>query len=169
MLFRSELLLLTDRNGDGKADERRVVLSGFGTEDTHHTLHTLHWGVDGRLYMSQSIYIHTHMETPWGVVRLNSGGVLAYDPRTERVEVFAKGLVNTWGHQTDMEGQAFLTDGAGGNGISWAFPGATFAPSEGATGTMPSVSAGGYPKFCSLALVRSPLFPADWQIGRAHV
>jgi putative heme-binding domain-containing protein len=159
----TELLLLTDRDGDGKADERRVVLSGFGTEDTHHTLHTLHWGVDGRLYMSQSIYIHTHMETPWGVVRLNSGGVLAYDPRTERVEVFAKGLVNTWGHQTDMAGQAFLTDGAGGNGISWAFPGATFAPSEGATGTMPSVSAGSYPKFCSLALVRSPLFPADWQ------
>ncbi len=159
----TELLLLTDRDGDGKADERRVVLSGFGTEDTHHTLHTLHWGVDGRLYMSQSIYIHTHMETPWGVVRLNSGGVLAYDPQTERVEVFAKGLVNTWGHQTDMEGQAFLTDGAGGNGISWAFPGATFSPSEGATGTMPSVSAGGYPKFCSLAMVRSPLFPADWQ------
>jgi putative membrane-bound dehydrogenase-like protein len=100
----TELLLLTDRDGDGKADERRVVLSGFGTEDTHHTIHALHWGVDGRLYFSQSIYIHSHMETPWGVVRLNSGGVLAYDPRTERVEVFTKGLVNTWGHQTNAEG-----------------------------------------------------------------
>ncbi|MEI6871668.1 MAG: PVC-type heme-binding CxxCH protein, partial [Verrucomicrobiota bacterium] len=80
----TELLELTDTDGDGKADQRRVVLSGFGTEDTHHTIHTLHWGVDGRLYFSQSIYIHTHTETPWGVVRLNAGGVLAYDPRTER-------------------------------------------------------------------------------------
>jgi putative heme-binding domain-containing protein len=159
----TELLLLTDTDGDGKADQRRVVLSGFGTEDTHHTLHSLHWGVDGRLYVSQSIYIHTHAETPWGVVRLNSGGVLAYDPRTERLEVFAKGLVNNWGHQTDAEGQSFLTDGAGGNGVSWAFPGATFAPSEGAKGTMPSVSAGGYPKFCSLEIIRSPMFPASWQ------
>jgi putative heme-binding domain-containing protein len=159
----TELLLLTDTDGDGKADHRRIVLSGFGTEDTHHTLHALHWGIDGRLYISQSIYIHTHAETPWGVVRLNSGGVLAYDPRTEKVEVFAKGLVNNWGHQTDAEGQSFLTDGAGGNGVSWTFPGATFAPSEGAKGTMPSVSPGSYPKFCSLEIIRSPLFPASWQ------
>ena len=159
----TELLELTDTDGDGKADRRRVVLSGFGTEDTHHTIHSLHWGVDARLYFSQSIYIHSHMETPWGVVRLNSGGVLAYDPRTERVEVFAKGLVNNWGHQTDAEGQSFLTDGAGSNGLSWAFPGATFAPSEGAKGVMPSVSGGGYPKFCSLEIIRSPLFPASWQ------
>ena len=159
----TELLLLTDRDGDGKSDEKRVVLSGFGTEDTHHTIHALHWGVDGRLYFSQSIYIHSHMETPWGVVRLNSGGVLAYDPRTERVEVFAKGLVNNWGHQTNAEGQSFLTDGAGSNGLSWAFPGATFAPSEGSTATMPSVSAGSYPKFCSLEFIRSPLFPKEWQ------
>jgi putative heme-binding domain-containing protein len=159
----TELLLLTDTDGDGKADRRRIVLSGFGTEDTHHTLHSLHWGVDGRLYMSQSIYIHTHAETPWGVVRLNSGGVLAYDPRTEKLEVFAKGLVNNWGHQTDAEGQSFLTDGAGSNGVSWAFPGATFSPSEGAKGTMPSVSPGSYPKFCSLEIIRSPMFPAAWQ------
>ena len=159
----TELLELTDKDGDGKADERRGVLSGVGTEDTHHTIHSLHWGVDGRLYFSQSVYIHSHMETPWGVVRLNSGGVLAYDPRSERVEVFSKGLCNTWGHQTNAEGQTFLTDGAGSSGVSWAYPGATFAPFEGSTSTMPSVSAGSYPKFAGLALIKSPLFPADWQ------
>ncbi len=60
----TELLHLTDTDGDGKADERRVVLSGFGTEDTHHILHTLRWGPDGTLYMNQSIYIHSHVETP---------------------------------------------------------------------------------------------------------
>jgi len=159
----TELLLLTDKDGDGKSDERRIVLSGFGTEDTHHTIHTLHWGVDGRLYFNQSIYIHSHMETPWGVVRLNSGGVMAYEPRSERVEVFTKGLVNTWGHQTNNEGQSFLTDGAGSNGISWGFPGSTQAPSEGSTATMPSISSGSYPKFAGLALIKSPLFPSDWQ------
>jgi glucose/arabinose dehydrogenase len=40
----TELLHLSDPNGDGKADARRVVLSGFGTEDTHHTIHTLALG-----------------------------------------------------------------------------------------------------------------------------
>jgi putative membrane-bound dehydrogenase-like protein len=60
----TDLLHLSDTDGDGKADKRRVVLSGFGTEDTHHMLHTLRWGHDGMLYMNQSIYIHSHIETP---------------------------------------------------------------------------------------------------------
>ena len=44
------------------AERRRVILSGFGSEDTHHLLHTLRWGHDGALYMNQSIYIHSHVE-----------------------------------------------------------------------------------------------------------
>src|SRR5690606_10692118 len=71
----TELIHLSDTDGDGRADRRRVVLSGFGTEDTHHLLHTLRWGHDGQLYMNQSIYIHSHVETPYGVVRLNGGGI----------------------------------------------------------------------------------------------
>jgi putative heme-binding domain-containing protein len=159
----TELLYLADTDGDGKADQKRVVFSGFGTEDTHHIVHTLHWGVDGRLYFHQSVYIHTHLETAWGMVRLNSGGVFAYDPRTEKVEVFAKGLWNTWGQQEDDYGQMFLTDGAGSNGISWAFPGAIIAPFEGSRRQMPSISPGAYPKFAGLELIKSPHFPADWQ------
>ena len=50
------------------------MLSGFGTEDTHHNLHTLRWGPDGRLYMNQSIYTRTDTETPRGIVRLKAGG-----------------------------------------------------------------------------------------------
>jgi len=159
----TELLYFEDTDGDGKADTKRIVLSGFGTEDTHHIIHTLRWGPDGRLYFDQSVYIHTHAETPWGVVRLNAGGVLAWDPRTERLEVFDKGLWNTWGHQFDRFGQHFQTDGAGSTGITWSFPGARFAPSEGARRTLPGISPGSYPKFCGLELIYSPHFPADWQ------
>ena len=53
-----------DTDGDGKADKREVILSGFGTEDTHHMVHALRWGPDGLLYFNQSIYIHSHIETP---------------------------------------------------------------------------------------------------------
>src|SRR3954451_11416224 len=63
----TELLHFADTDGDGKADHTRVVLSGFGTEDPHHILHTLRWGHDGMLYFNQSIYIHSHIETPHGV------------------------------------------------------------------------------------------------------
>ena len=145
------------------AGKKRIILSGFGTEDTHHIIHTLRWGPDGRLYFNQSIYIHSHLETPWGMVRMNSGGCLAYDPRTERTEVFAKGWINSWGHAWDRWGQSFFTDGAGGAGINWAFPGATFVTYERARQIVPSVSPGNYPKFCGLEILYSPHFPADWQ------
>lgn len=159
----TDLFRLEDTDGDGKADTRRSVLSGFGTEDTHHTIHTPRWGPDGRLYFNQSIYIHSHIETPHGMVRLNSGGILAYDPRTERTEVHAKGWCNPWGHAWDEWGQEFVTDGAGGQGISWLIPGAMYFTYENARRICPSISPGSYPKFCGLELVRSPLFPADWQ------
>ena len=120
----TELLHLNDTDGDGKADKRRIVLSGFGTEDTHHILHTLRWGPDGLLYMNQSIYIHSHVETPYGVRRLDGGGIWQFRPETMQLEVFARGFVNTWGHDFDRWGQSFATDGAGGEGINYVFPGA---------------------------------------------
>ncbi len=147
----------------GADGNKRIVFSGFGTEDTHHTIHTLHWGADGRLYFNQSVYIHSHIETPWGVVRLNSGGILAYDPKSERLEVFNKGHWNSWGHQMDQWGQSFQTDGAGSTGISWAIPGSVFPAYEGSRRLEPGISPGSYPKFAGLELLASPHFPASWQ------
>ena len=94
----TEIVHLKDTDGDGKADTRRVILSGFGTEDTHHIVHTFRWGEDGMLYFNQSIYIHSHIETPWGPRRLNGGGIWQFRPETMNLEVFARGWVNTWGH-----------------------------------------------------------------------
>ena len=159
----TELLHFKDTDGDGHADVRRTVLSGFGTEDTHHILHTLHWGMDGQLYMNQSIYIHTHTETPNGVVRLNSGGILNLRPDTLELGIHMKGLVNSWGHQFDLYGQSFATDGAGGEGINYIVPQAMYFTYAGARRILGSVSPGSYPKFCSLEILQSPAFPADWQ------
>jgi putative heme-binding domain-containing protein len=162
----TELLHLKDTDGDGKADQKRVVLSGFGTEDTHHILHTLRWGHDGQLYMNQSIYIHSHLETPHGVVRLNSGGTLSLRPPTMEVEVFMKGLVNAWGHHFDEFGQSFATDGAGGappNGIFYIMPGGMYNTYAGARRILTSISPGSYPKLCGLEIIRSEHFPKEWQ------
>jgi putative heme-binding domain-containing protein len=159
----TELLHFADTDGDGKADMRRVVLSGFGTEDTHHNVHTLRWGVDGRLYSNQSVYTRTHAETPHGMVRLGAGGVFRFDPRDHKMEIAFRGFINTWGHQFDDFGQQFFTDGAGFQGISWGVPGATYRTLAPARRELQSVSPGNYPKFCGLEILRSALFPADWQ------
>ncbi|HSI32024.1 MAG TPA: PVC-type heme-binding CxxCH protein [Tepidisphaeraceae bacterium] len=122
----TEILHLRDTDGDGKADESKVLLSGFGTEDTHHIIHTFRWGHDGIFYFNQSVYIHSYVETPWGPRKLRAGGTWAFRPETQRLEVFTRGLINHWGHAWDKYGNSFLTDGAGGEGVNYAFPGACF-------------------------------------------
>src|SRR5271154_5535351 len=94
----TDLLHLSDPKGTGKATRRRVVLSGFGTEDTHHMVHTLRWGHDGNLYFNQSVYIHSHIETPYGVRRLNAGGIWQFRPEKLKLEVYVRGFWNSWGH-----------------------------------------------------------------------
>ena len=159
----TELLHLKDTNGDGKADVRRIVLSSFGTEDTHHNLHTLRWGPDGRLWMNQSIYTRSEIETPHGVVRLRSGGIFRFEPAAQKLEVVFKGWVNAWGHQFDDFGQSFVTDGAGFKGINWGMPGATYFTYARLRRELQSISPGNYPKFASIELIRSQHFPDDWQ------
>ncbi|NQV26431.1 MAG: HEAT repeat domain-containing protein [Rhodopirellula sp.] len=158
----TELVHFSDTDGDGKSDHERVVLSGFGTEDTHHILHTLRWGPDGMLYMNQSIYIHSHIETPYGTRRLNAGGIWQFRPETMELNVFARGWVNTWGHQFDKSGQSFVTDGAGGEGINYVIPGAAYPTAQG----IPRIFHGlnpGSPKYCGLAIVSGRQSPDDWQ------
>ena len=147
---------------DGKAVNRKVVLSGFGTEDTHHILHTLRWGPDSRLYFNQSIYIHSHIETPWGVRRLAGGGVWRFHTPSQRLEVFVKGLVNSWGHVWDDFGQQFGTDGAGGEGINYYFPGAIFVTSPGAERIMQGLNPGS-PKYAGEEVMSGRHLPDDWQ------
>lgn len=153
-----EVLFLRDTDGDDVADERRVVLSGFGTEDTHHLVHTFRWGPEGMLWLNQSIYIHTHLETPYGVRRLLGGGMWHFRPETRRAEVFMKGLVNAWGHAFDTYGQSFMTDGAGGQGINFVFPRSVFLSSPGATRILSGLNPG-QPKHCSLEFLTGRHIP----------
>jgi putative heme-binding domain-containing protein len=160
----TELLHLMDTDGDGKADKRRIVLSGFGTGDTHHLIHTFRWGPAGRFYFNQSIYIYSHIETPSGVKRLEGGGVWQLNPETLDLDVYARGLINPWGLQFDRWGQSFLTDGAGNEGIHYAFPGATFVSSFGPiTGKIIRGLNPGQPKHCGLEIISGRHLPDSWQ------
>ncbi len=153
-----KLEYMVDRDGDLVADERHVILSGFGTEDTHHLLHTLRWGHDGWLYMNQSIYIHSHIETPWGVERLNGGGIWRFHPKTKQLEVVARGFVNTWGTHFDRYGQIFATDGAYGEGINYVFPGSVFVTAVGGTRFLGGLNPGS-PKHCGLEILSGTHWP----------
>jgi hypothetical protein len=163
----TEILFLKDTNGDLKADTREIVLSGFGTEDTHHLVHTMRLGPEGMLYFLQSIYIHSHIETPYGVRRLLGGGVWEFRPETRRLEVISKGLVNPWGFEFDRWGQSFAADGAGSEGVNYIFPGSVFLTSPGASRILHGMSPG-QPKHSGEEIVDDPYWPADWQGSVIH-
>ncbi len=159
----TEVILLRDTDGDGRADDKTIVLSGFGTEDTHHIIHTFKGGPDGCLYINQSVYIHSHIETPFGTRRMLGSGIWQLKQETGQLEMFSLGLVNSWGHAWDRWGQSFQTDGAGGEGIDFTWPGATFVnlPNQ-----RPRILHGlnpGQPKQAGLEIVQSRNFPDDWQ------
>src|SRR4051794_9624400 len=159
----TEIVHFKDTDGDGKADARRVVLSGFGTEDTHHIIHTFRWGHDGIFYFNQSVYIHSHVETPYGPRRLAAGGTWAYRPETQQLEVFTRGLINHWGHAWDRYGDSFFTDGAGGEGVNFGFPGVAFTSlNDRAPRVLPGLNPGS-PKFAGAEVISGRHFPDDWQ------
>jgi putative heme-binding domain-containing protein len=99
------LTFLEDTDGDDRADVHEVVLSGFGTEDSHHSLHDFIWAPDGGLIFRESVFHHTQVETPYGPVRQQNSGWFHYQPRTHRLVSFGSyPSTNPWGVAYDRWG-----------------------------------------------------------------
>ncbi len=158
----TEFLFLPDHDGDDIADGRQVIFAGFGNADVHHTLHGLRWAPWGDLYMTQSIYINSFIDTPHGFRRLNGSGVWQFRPQTHQLEVFSRGLINPWGFAFDEWGQAFATDGAGSSGINYLFPESAHATAVGAPKVLPGLNQG-TPKNTAAEVVYSRHLPSSWQ------
>ena len=159
----TDLLFLKDTDGDGRADGKRVLLTGFGNADVHHMIHGLRWGPGGDLYFSQSIYINSIVETPWGIRRSNGSCVWRLRPETLKLEKYSQGLTNPWGLAFDQTGQTFATDGAGGGGIAHLFPGSAYSTHPYANRQLASLNQGTRPKECGLEYLSGRHLPADWQ------
>ncbi len=100
------LTFLKDTDGDGKADLRRQVLSGFGTEDSHHALHDFIWSPDGDLILRESIFHHSQVETAYGPVRQQNSGWFRFETGPQRLTSFGTyPSTNPWGVTFDDWGQ----------------------------------------------------------------
>jgi putative membrane-bound dehydrogenase-like protein len=120
-----QILHLKDRNGDGRADERRVVFSGFGIGDTHQLVNSITHGPDGSFWFTQGLHAFSRVETPWGIARLDRAAVWRMRPRQLRLEGFFGGGMagaNCWGVTFDDYGQVFHKSGDRPQGY-WTVPG----------------------------------------------
>jgi putative heme-binding domain-containing protein len=159
------LLHFRATKGQAKADERRVVLTGFGTADTHHTLNTFRWGPDGALYFDQGVYIESTVETPYGLRKHFGGCVWQFRTDRLRLEVVDRSILpnNTWGHAFDAWGQSFLASAWPG-AINLCLPDSPLHRT-----TTPElvpdlkITQVGGDRHCGLEIVTGRHWPDDWQ------
>lgn len=109
------LIYVVDTDGDGVADEREIVLHGFGPEDSHHAMSAFARPPDGSIYFQEGTFHHTQIESPHGPSRSTDGAVHRFNPHTGEVEVVSSWpWANPWGHVFDRWGRSIITDGTSG-------------------------------------------------------
>lgn len=119
----THLMLLSDSDGDDRADRREVVLSGFDDHDTHHVISAFCADPSGAIYMGEGTFLHSNVETAYGPVRSSNGGFFRYAPQRRHLERSARlSIPNPWGTAFDDWGQPFFTDTSDPN-MRWMTPG----------------------------------------------
>jgi putative membrane-bound dehydrogenase-like protein len=110
------LVFLKDTNGDDRYDTKEILLHGFDTADTHHTINSFTFDPGGALYMGEGIFHRSQVESPWGpTTRLADGGLFRFEPRTWKFEVYVPyNFPNPHGHVYDTWGRDILFDATGG-------------------------------------------------------
>jgi putative membrane-bound dehydrogenase-like protein len=105
-------LLYVPMKDDRPAGEPKILLDGWGWQDTHETLNAFTWGPDGWLYGCHGVFTHSNVGKPGATadkrVKINAG-VWRYHPTRHVFEVFAHGTSNPWGVAFNDVGQMFVS------------------------------------------------------------
>ncbi|MEX0711781.1 MAG: PVC-type heme-binding CxxCH protein [Pirellulales bacterium] len=157
------LTFLKDTDGDDRADAREIVLHGFDSADSHHSISAFTWGPDGALYFQEGTFHHTQVETPYGPERVKDAAVFRYEPLTGKFETFVSyGFANPWGHVFERWGQNLVADASGGaNYFGTAFSGQVDYPHK--HGGMPQFLKMQWRPTSGCEIVSSRHFPPEAQ------
>jgi uncharacterized protein len=98
-------LFLKDTNGDGKADVRKVLFSGWGTGDTHAGPSNLTWGLDGWVY--GIVGYSGFRGTVGGEAISFPMGFFRFLPDGSKLEYLRSTNNNSWGFGFSEEGLVF--------------------------------------------------------------
>lgn len=159
-----DLVFMKDTDGDDRADYRQTLMSGFGTEDSHHTLSAYTWGPDGALYMHMGTFLHSQIETPYGPRRGAYGTTWRYEPRTMKLEPYISyPYANPWGQVFTRNGTHLIADvSTGMNYFALPLTVAIDYPKK-HMGMRDFLTTPVKPKTCGMEVVASRAFPENVQ------
>ncbi len=111
-------LFLRDTNGDGVADERKILFSGWGTQDTHATPSNLTYGYDGWIYGCVG-YSGFNGEVNGEKLKFGQGAY-RFKADGSKLEFLGRTSNNTWGFALREDGDIFGS--TANNQHSWYLP-----------------------------------------------
>ena len=104
-----EIFFLNDANGDGVADERQVLLKGFGIQDTHTLPHQLARIPGGRVVFSQGVLNSGTITDASGRRHVFDRTLIAsMTPRGTELQIIGVGMNNIWAWAQDRLGRIYI-------------------------------------------------------------
>src|SRR5690606_10731333 len=129
-----------------------------------HTLTTFTWGPDGALYWHTGTFLHSQVETPYGVRRSDYGATWRYEPETHKLEPYISyPYANAWGHVFLRDGTEIVSDVS--TGMNYFAPPLTVASEypRKLLRMKDFLTAKHKPKVCGIEVVSSSNFPDENQ------
>ncbi len=106
-----DMLFLKDTKGDGKADVRKVLFTGWGTRDTHAGPSNMRWGLDNWIYGTVG---YSGYNGEVGGQKMSFGaGIFRFKADGSKMEYLASTSNNTWGLGINEEGDVFASTANG--------------------------------------------------------
>ncbi len=161
------ILKLTDTDGDGKADKRETLFTGFGFKDTHGMTNSFTNMPDGWIYATHGFANESKVKGKDGhEVVMHSGHTFRFKADGSRIEVFTRGQVNPFGICVDPWLNLY-TACCHSKPITQLIRGAhydSFGKPHDGLGYGPHVvnHQHGSTGLCGLAWGSGPMFPMEW-------
>ncbi len=102
---------MEDTDGDGRADVREPLYTGFGFRDTHGMSSNYLYWVDGWIYGCHGFANHSEVRDKAGhITVLDSGNTYRFRPDGSRFEIYTQGQTNPFGITVDPLGNFYSAD-----------------------------------------------------------
>jgi putative membrane-bound dehydrogenase-like protein len=106
-----DIVFLSDSNGDGRADRRETILSGFGVQDSHLFPHQFTRAPGNWIWMAQGAFNYGKVRTTGGEEQQFDQTRMAkfrYDG--SEFDITSQGPCNIWGLALTTEGEAWIQE-----------------------------------------------------------